>query len=96
MTGRLNLDLDHFRARVLQDCLTEALAGYWDHRAEQFEDAAPRKGDYHGQAESDDLLDRYQRCMAIAAACRAHAQLLRDNIPAEIGPEVLDVLAEVA
>ena len=40
---RLTLDLDHFRARVLQDALTEARADQWLRRAQQFEDAAPRK-----------------------------------------------------
>ena len=27
---------DHFRARVLQDCLTEATAQYWETRADTF------------------------------------------------------------
>jgi hypothetical protein len=92
---KLTLDPDHFRARVLQDCLTEATAQHWEHRAEQFEDAAPRERDYHGQASSDDLRDARERCMATAAACRAHAQLLRDKIHEEISDEVWDVLGEV-
>ncbi len=34
--SRPSLDVDHFRARVLQDALNEALPGYWEHRADTF------------------------------------------------------------
>jgi hypothetical protein len=84
----INIDLDHFRARVLQDCLTEATARYWERRAQQFEDAAPRKGDRHFHAPADELLDSYERCMATALACRRHAQLLRDGRPEDIKDEI--------
>ena len=91
-----NIDIDHFRARVLQDCLTEATAQYWVHRAHQFQQAAPRKGDYHGLADRDELLDRWERCKATELACRRHAQLIMDVIPEEISPEVWAALEEVA
>jgi hypothetical protein len=91
----INVDIDHFQARVLQDCLTEATAMYWLGRAQQFEDAAPRKGDYHGNASRDDLLDRWERCKATAAACRVHARLLLDGIPEDISAEVLAALQAV-
>jgi hypothetical protein len=84
----INIDMQHFRARVLQDALTEATAEYWEHRARAFEDAAPRNGDYRGRATDDDLLGAYERCMATAKAGRSHAQLLRDAIPEEISDEV--------
>ena len=46
----ISIDLDHFRARILQDALTEATAQYWVHRAHQFQQAAPRLGKFHGDA----------------------------------------------
>jgi hypothetical protein len=93
---RLTIDVDHFRVRVLQDAMTEATADLWLRRAQQFEDAAPRKDDFRGNASDEELLGAHERCLAIAAACRAHAQLLRDKIPEEISDEVWHVLGEVA
>jgi hypothetical protein len=92
----IRLDLEHFRARVLQDALSEATAQYWLRRAHQFQQAAPRKGDYHGLADRDEPLDRWERCKATALACRRHAQLLRDSMPEPISDEVWAVLEEVA
>jgi hypothetical protein len=79
----------------LQDALTAADVQYWLRRAEAFEDAAPRAGDYCGQASREELRAAYQRCMDTARTCRAHAQLLRESY-GEISAEVLDVLGEVA
>jgi hypothetical protein len=93
---RLHLDLDQFRARVLQDALTEATAQYWIHRAHQFEDAAPRVGEFHGKATPDELRQRWYACMATATACRRHADLIRSNYPETVSEEVRDVLGEVA
>ena len=92
----INIDLDRFRARILQDALTEATAAYWIDRAYQFQQAAPRKGDYHGHASRDELLDRWERCKATELACRRHAQLIMDDLPEEISEDVLRVLEEVA
>jgi hypothetical protein len=91
----ISIDLDHFRARVLQGALTEATAQYWIRRAKLFEAAAPRKGDFHGKATADQLMAARARCNATARACRFHAQLILDAIPEEISPEVWAVLAEV-
>jgi hypothetical protein len=91
----IDIDIDHFRARVLQDCLTEATASYWIHRAYQFQEAAPRKGDDHGFAEYDELIDAYQRCMGIALACRRRAQLIMDGMPEEICREVQDTIDQM-
>jgi hypothetical protein len=92
----IDIDIEHFRARLLQDCLTEATAMHWLGRSQAFRDAAPRPSDFHGRASRDQLADAYQRCMATAAACHAHARLLFDGMPEEISAEVLDVLGEVA
>lgn len=89
-------DLDHFRARVLQDALTEATAAYWIRRAEAFEAAAPRPGDWHGFAQADDLVDQAVRCRQIAENCRHHAQLIRESAPELISAAVLAALEEVA
>jgi len=47
--SQLAAHLEHHRWRVLQDALAEATADYWEHRADQLDDAArPRRGDYLG------------------------------------------------
>jgi hypothetical protein len=96
MTGQLKLDLDHFRARILQDCLTEATAQYWVHRAHQFQQAAPRLGGYHGNATREELNEDWTRCKATELACLRHADLLRGDHPQPISDEVTSVLKEVA
>ena len=95
-TSHLTLDLDHFRARILQDALTEATADYWEQRARDFEAAAPKIGEYHGCATRDELNEAWTRCHATAATCRAHVQLIREGKPEDINADVRDVLAEVA
>jgi hypothetical protein len=95
-TGWLNVDLNHFAARVLQDALTEAIAGYWERRARQWEAAAPRKGDYHGRASRTELLDARERCQEVARACRWHAALLRSLALGEISDDVWDAIEEAA
>ncbi|MFZ1114441.1 MAG: hypothetical protein WAN44_01265 [Propionibacteriaceae bacterium] len=94
--GALQLDIDHFRARILQDALTEATAGCWIHRAYQFLEAAPRKGDFHGTTNADELWERWSDCMNTALACRRRAQLIIEGRPEEISSEVLVALEEVA
>ena len=92
----INFDLDHFRARVLQDALTEATAQYWIHRAHQLRQAAPRPGEYHGQSTHDQLTEAWYRCEAAAMACLRHAELLRSGYPEPISDEVWEALGEVA
>jgi hypothetical protein len=92
----ITIDLDHFRARIIQDALTEATAQYWIHRAHQFQQAAPRLDEFHGTATRDELNEAWTRCHATAAACRAHADLISGEYPEEISDEVLTVLEEVA
>jgi hypothetical protein len=95
----INIDIDHFRARILQDCLTEATAQYWVQRAHQFQQAAPRLDrldEFHGNATIGELLDAHQRCMATMHACLRHADLLRQEAPEEISDEVWAPLDQVA
>jgi hypothetical protein len=77
----IHIDIDHFRARILQDALTEATAAYWVHRAHQFRQAAPNLGEFHGDATRDELNEAWTRCHATAQACLAHADLLRGDYP---------------
>lgn len=65
--------VDHFRRRVLADALQEATAAYWERRAEVFEAARPRRGDYFGNATRDDLRAQDERLAAMARACRSRA-----------------------
>jgi hypothetical protein len=67
--------LDHFRARVLQDALNEATGAYWNRRAQTFEDARSRPGDYAGEATPEAIAARGARLAGIAQACRARATL---------------------
>jgi hypothetical protein len=90
----LTVDLEHFRARLLQDWLTEATAAYWVHRAYQFQEAAPKPGDFPGQASRTQLAEARRRCQAIALACRRRAQLIMDGRPEEISREVIDAIHE--
>jgi hypothetical protein len=92
----INIDIDRFKARLLQDCLSQATAQYWLHRADQFLEAAPRRGDFHGNASEEELVDAWERCRAAALACRRHAQLILDSLPEEISDEVLTVVQDVA
>ena len=93
-----------FRARVLQDCLASALPAVWERRAAAWEAARPRADDFNGRATRDELVDREIRCRDTAAACRAHAQVLREpelidvsyGSAFDVSYEVTNVLAEVA
>jgi hypothetical protein len=92
----ISIDLDHFRARILQDALTEATAQYWIHRAYQFQQAAPRLGEFHGNKTRDELNEAWTRCHTTAQACLQHADLIRGDYPEPISDEVSSVLEEVA
>jgi hypothetical protein len=92
----ISIDLDHFRARILQDALTEATAQYWVHRAHQFQQAAPRLGKFHGDATREELNEAWTRCHTTAQACLQRADLLRGDYPEPISDQVLTVLEEVA
>lgn len=65
--------VEHFRARVLQDALSEATAAYWRHRAETFRRALPRPGDFMGRATEGDIEAQQERISATILACRQRA-----------------------
>lgn len=72
-----------FHQRVVQDAFSEATAAYWERRATAFEDAAPRPGDYPGMATPEELSVARERCLSVAAACRARASLEAPGQPVE-------------
>ncbi len=94
--SRLALDLVQFRDRVLQDALTEATAAYWGRRAEAFQDARPRPGDFTGKATDADLAAADRRCADVARACRAKATVTTAGRPEPIAADVYNAVREVA
>ena len=66
----------HFRARVLQDALTEALRSTWLRRADAFEAAMHRPGkDFPGRCSVDQIAANNERLAQKAQACRRHASI---------------------
>ncbi|MGD7707253.1 hypothetical protein [Microlunatus sp. Y2014] len=92
----ITIDINHFRARVLQDCLSEATAAYWRGRAQTFEDARPKATDYNGRATSAQLAAKDAELAAIAAACRARALVAEAVRPEPISVEITEALKGVA
>ena len=90
----MNIDRDHFAARVLQDCITEASAAYWKRRAMAFDAARPRPGDFHGRATPAELAERDERCRQAAEFCRHRASLGLEMKPEPIAPDVWDAMEE--
>lgn len=88
------LDAEQFTKRLLTDCLNEATSSYWLRRANQFEEARGRPGDFLGQSTLEDRRRRWRELTAIANACRARAQV--SPIDDSIDPEVEAVWQEVA
>jgi hypothetical protein len=87
---RLVEHVDHFQRRVIADAVLDASATRWLKRAEEFEAARPRHGDFHGQATREQLHARWDELTEIAKACRAKAALLRELDM----PDVLAVVDE--
>lgn len=77
---------EHLRRRVVQEAITEAMAGTWTRRADKFADALPRPGDHPGgpvdwhtgepldPAPVDDA--HVVELRGVVRACRAKAALL--------------------
>lgn len=79
LVGRVDA-AEPIRRRAVQDALTGALAGQRERRAQTFEWAAYRPGvDYPGRSSVAELMAQRARCLATAAAFRAHAQLLQSG-----------------
>ena len=88
MNGDLSHHLDggrlaHFTARILADAMSEGTAIYWERRARELENAAPRPGDFRGRASDAELAEAGRRCREAAAACRARASLEGPGLPIE-------------
>jgi len=75
------VDVDEpIRRRVVQDALNDALACTWRRRADLFEWARPRPGEYAGQATAAELAARDRRLAAQAQAARNKAELLQRRL----------------
>lgn len=86
--------VQHCRARFLQDMLTEATSAYWTRRAEAFDAARSRPGDYPGRTTAEQRAARDRRLATVAQACRHRAEVSLLQTTIEL--EVLDALNEVA
>jgi len=85
--------LENFARRLLTDCLNEATRTYWLKRAQDFENAKPRPGEYQGTSTREELRARWLWLDEIARACRARAEISPLD---EIAPEVESVLSEAS
>jgi hypothetical protein len=71
------VDLDEqVRRRAVQDAIGYALADQWRRRAEVFEWAAPKPGDFLGKATSAEVAEAVIRCRESAQACLNRAALI--------------------
>ena len=73
----LAAELGPFARRVVEEALTTAMPAFWERRAEQLDEARPRRSDFNGRASSAELAERDRRLAEQAAACRAHAEVIR-------------------
>lgn len=91
-------DPEHFRARVMQDALTEATAEHWERRADALNAAAAAAADpdaQHGNAGIEERRERWQRCADAALACRRHASLIRNyGLDKQAVAEIVAMLEE--
>jgi hypothetical protein len=69
------------RRRAVQQAISDALPETWRRRAQDFRAAAPKPGDYPGQANLSEVAEHGRECFAIARACEAHAALLAEGDP---------------
>jgi hypothetical protein len=93
---RLQLDADHFKRRLLQDCLSQGLADRWLGRAESLEAARPRPGDFTGRATEAELEARSSELSQAALARRRDAWLLAQELPAYVVDKIALVVAQAA
>jgi hypothetical protein len=71
------IDLDEaMRRRSVQQAILQAESWWWRWRAEQFDWARPRLGDFNGQATAEMLADAELRCRGTRDACLARAALI--------------------
>jgi len=85
------LDLEHFRARVLQDALDQATVSYWIGRHAALSASLPRPGDYVGRASAEELNAREARVRRELQAIERHVYLLQHTYR-EPSAEVLEAV----
>lgn len=68
---------EQMRRRSVAEAIIGAMPATWLRRAEAFEWARPRPGEYTGQATAEEIAARDRRCRAAAVACRRHAAALK-------------------
>lgn len=95
MSDDLSAHVARFQARVCQDAWAEAWSVYWVRRAETFEAAAARPGDFTGQATEAEQDERARRIVETAVACRNRATLV-DGLADEQLAEAADAWARGA
>lgn len=86
--------LERVAVRVLEDAFTEAVPDYWERRAERFEAARPRPGDFPGRAGQAALDAADARLAATAQACREAAELARTTRPWWVADLVAEEVAD--
>jgi hypothetical protein len=80
LLGRIDI-AEAARRRAVQQAISDALPETWRRRAQDFRAAAPKPGDWPGQARLSELAERGRECLAIARACEAHAAVLAEGDP---------------
>lgn len=78
--------LEQHIVHVIAEAMQSATARYWLRRAQEFEAARPRPGDFHGQSTIEDRRRRWRELTEIANACRARAYVAQkyDDYEAEV------------
>ena len=72
------------RRRAVREAIRSALPETYLRRAELFEWARPRPGDYQGRRTPAELAEVDRRCAETAANLRGHARMLAENEAEEL------------
>lgn len=75
--------------RVLQEAVSDGSRRFWLRRAQDFENAKPRLGEFHGKATPEELNARWTWCDQVARACRAKANM------ATLDDELYELLSDL-
>jgi hypothetical protein len=65
---------EQIRVRIAQDIMQRGMVAYWLARAETFEAARPRPGDWMGNLSPAAVADQDKRLADLAQLCRDHAR----------------------
>jgi hypothetical protein len=91
----LQVDAEHFRRRVLQDALQEALGSHWRRRASTLLRCVSRPDDFLGRSTPEQRAERDSRLRADAERCLIHAGVIERG-PDMHAEDVINALREVA